>query len=334
MEIKHEFSLLPPEEDLQKNAKVHSVIIVMMVLIFSVMMTAFFIAQSPRDFPQEDTVISIVSGQSVTQISRALYDRHIITSPRVFQFLFEVMHGSVKAGDYLFDREISIFDVARRLEQGDYGDVSIRVVIPEGASNTMIAEILKKQLPQFDQAVFTTKTADLEGYLFPDTYFFFPSTTTDQVIQILQQAFITETSDLEQEFLASGHSREDIIIMASILEKEATDNVEERAIISGILWKRIEKNIPLQVDAPFLYILGKGSSELTRNDLETDSPYNTYTRQGLPPTPIGNPSRGAIIAALHPVATTYLYYLHDNDGGVHYGTTYDEHINNKRTYLK
>ena len=121
--------------------------------------------------------------------------------------------------------------------------------------------------------------------------------------------------------------------MASLIEKEASGE-KDRNIVSGILWKRIEKGIPLQVDAPFLYILGKESSELTKSDLSINSPFNTYKYKGLTPSPIGNPGLDSIKAAINPEDSPYLYYLHDAEGNIHYARTYSEHQKNIRTYLK
>jgi UPF0755 protein len=125
----------------------------------------------------------------------------------------------------------------------------------------------------------------------------------------------------------------DIITMASILEREANGKDEAR-VISGILWKRIQKNMPMQVDATFLYSIQKGSSALTQTDLKTDGPYNTYTRTGLPVGPIGNPGTVMIDAALHPTDSPYWYYLHDDKGGIHYAKTYQEHLKNKKLYIR
>jgi UPF0755 protein len=105
-------------------------------------------------------------------------------------------------------------------------------------------------------------------------------------------------------------------------------------MISGILWKRIKEGQALQVDAPFMYILKKTSAELTRTDLMKDGPYNTYTRKGLPVGPIGNPGIDMIEAALRPKSSSYWYYLHGDDGVIHYARTYKEHLANKDTYIK
>jgi UPF0755 protein len=142
-----------------------------------------------------------------------------------------------------------------------------------------------------------------------------------------------KTESLNEEISKSKRSLKEIIIMASLIEKEARGE-EDRFIISGILWKRIEKGIPLQVDAPFLYILGKESSELTISDLSTNSPFNTYRYKGLPPAPIGNPGLESIKASLRPTTSPYLYYLHDKNGNIYYAKTYDEHKQNIKKYLK
>ena len=121
--------------------------------------------------------------------------------------------------------------------------------------------------------------------------------------------------------------------MASIIEKEANGE-EDRAVISGILWKRIAQGMPMQVDAPFLFLLNKQSSELTIKDLAIDSPYNTYKYKGLPPGPINNPRLESIKAALNPQTSPYLYYLHDAKGGIHYASDFKGHQANITRYLK
>ncbi len=122
--------------------------------------------------------------------------------------------------------------------------------------------------------------------------------------------------------------------MASLLEKEASNDLEQKRIISGILWKRIRIGMPLQIDAPFLYERGKGSAQLSNKDLRASSKYNTYINKGLTPTPIGNPGYDSLYAAAHPIESNYLFYLHDFNGGVHYGKNHKEHVTNKKKYLK
>lgn len=130
-----------------------------------------------------------------------------------------------------------------------------------------------------------------------------------------------------------GKNLEEIIIMASIIEKEMS-SPEDGRIISGILWKRIEAGMGLQADATLTYLTGKPSLKLTEEDLAIDSPYNTYKYRGLPTGPISNPGLNAIKAAIYPEESSYWYYLHDSESQPHYARAFEEHIENKLRYLK
>jgi UPF0755 protein len=131
----------------------------------------------------------------------------------------------------------------------------------------------------------------------------------------------------------AGDVEPEIIVMASILEKEAL-TPEDKKIVSGILWKRLETGMLLQVDAVFMYIMGKKSSDLTLGDLKIDSPYNTYLYKGLPPSPICNPGIESIEASLNPTASSYWYYLSDKNLNIHFAKNFDEHKLNKAEYLR
>lgn len=190
-----------------------------------------------------------------------------------------------------------------------------------------------KSVPGFDRNAFFENWSSKEGFLFPDTYYFFPNVTTQAIGEKMLATFSRRIEPLESEITSSGHTLQEIVIMASILEKEAA-TPEDRATISGILWNRIAKGMPLQVDATFMYLLGKTSSELTTADLQFKSAYNTYINKGLPYGPIGNPGIDAIRAAIHPRQSQYLYYLSGKDGVMHYAKTFAEHKANKLKYLK
>jgi UPF0755 protein len=161
---------------------------------------------------------------------------------------------------------------------------------------------------------------------------FFKYYTEVDVIKILKDNFNKKIDNLSNKIKSSGKTLKDIVIMASIIEKESNGD-DDRVAISSILWKRIENKMPLQVDATFLFLIGKESSELTRADLGLKSPYNTYINKGLPPGPISNPGIETLTAAMSPVKTQYLFYLHDKDGVVHYAKTFEEHKKNKQKYL-
>jgi UPF0755 protein len=263
-----------------------------------------------------------------------LQEADVIRKENLFTMWLLLRRENVIVGDYLFETPQSLFRVASRVSRGDYGDSLIRVFLPEGNTIAQMVEILEDQIENFNTNAFERKAKDDEGFLFPDTYFFFPSADADNVYETLRGAFDREIEPFLPEIEASEHTLEEIITMASIIEKESFDDNTERSIISGILWKRISINMPLQVDAPFVYILGKGSGDLTRDDLQKKSPYNTYTNLGLPPGPIGNPGSASIRAALYPEPSPYLFYLHDKNGIVRYARTHDEHVRNKNLYLR
>lgn len=283
----------------------------------------------------EPVTVTIPQGSSVISIARQLEEMGIIRSHEYFLVRYSMLgKQTIRSGVYVFENDTikTVQQIIVQLQSGDYGASQIRVTLPEGITRNDMANTLNAVLPNFDTQEFLEKTKNYEGYLFPSTYFFFVTTTTEEVIEALQREHDLVKKSFEAELEKSSRSWNDIIIMASILEREAK-NSQEAHVISGILWKRISINMPLQVDATFLYEIGKGSAELTRTDLQTDSPYNTYTRRGLPAGPIGNPGRAMIRAALEPVDSPYLFYLHGSDGRIHYGKNFNEHVANRK-YLR
>lgn len=278
--------------------------------------------------------LTIETGQTLFSISHELADAHAIRSSRMFE-IFMIALGSerrVSDGEYYFETPVSSLQIALRMSGRQFGIDRTKVTFPEGFTNKQIAERLAIVFPGFDPILFLTLAKGTEGYLFPDTYGFFPSVTPDFAIAALKRNFSTKVDPLNQDIEQSGRTLHDIMVMASIVEKEAAGD-SDRAVVAGILWKRFDTGLALQVDAPFLYILGKQSSELTRADLAINSPYNTYRNKGLPPTPIGNPGLASIKATIHPQSSPYLYYLHDKDGLIHYAATYAEHKKNIAKYL-
>ncbi len=302
-----------------------------LVVVFVALFRNFLAA--PGEFPAPYH-LTIERGQTLFSVSGELSDAKVIKSRRLFE-LFMIAFGSekqVSEGEYYFEKPVSVLEVALRISGRQFGIDRKKVTFPEGFTNKQMADRLAQTLPNFDTELFLTLAHEYEGYLFPDTYSFFPSITPDVIVGVLKRNFATQTRGLEASFLTSNRKRNDIIIMASIIEKEASTALE-MPIIAGILWKRIDEGKPLQVDAPFLYTLGKSSSELTRKDLASDSLYNTYKHKGLPPTPISNPGLDAIKAALQPVDSPYYFYLHGKDGMIHYASTYSEHKKNIQKYL-
>lgn len=308
------------------------IIVLLGVLLFFIIQNNFI--KAPKDFPVPH-IFSIKSGQTLFSISEELKNQNIISSKRVFESIVILLGDEKKIaeGEYVFSEPIDVFSVAFKIIGKDFLVYEEKITFPEGFSNQDMALRLKDKIPEFDHLKFLNLSSGKQGYLFPDTYQFPPSVTPEIVIDRMEKNFLKKTESLELDFKSSKRSREDIIKMAAIIEKEASGK-NDSAIISGILWKRIDIGMLLQVDAPFLYLLGKESSELTRNDLAMDSPYNTYKYKGLTPTPISNPGFVAIEAALNPKDSPYLYYLHDVDGNIHYAVDYKGHQENIKKYLR
>lgn len=281
------------------------------------------------------TLVTIPSGYSLTQISNLLKERAVIRSQAVFSYL--VMHENkekgIAAGDYLFNEAESVWVVAQRLSNGEHGIETHRITFPEGITSFEMADIVARVLPDFNSSEFLKETAGKEGYLFPDTYTFFSTATSGPIVKKMEETFALKTKTLHEESDASGRVWEEVINLASLIEKEAA-TAKDRRIVAGILEQRIATGMRLQVDAPFMYSIGKASLQLSSLDLESDSPYNTYRHEGLPPTPIGNPGIDAISAVIHPEVTSYLYYLSDKNGTMYYAETFAEHKLNKAKYLR
>jgi len=287
---------------------------------------ALFVA-APSRFPVGQ-VVAIPEGHSISESAEMLYDVGAISSTRVFSVVARV-YGGVQAGSYGLSERETVLSLARRIARGDTGLTPISVTIPEGTTTRDVLAILEREVPQFDVAGFAALVADKEGYLFPDTYQFFPGTPPSVVYARFSDRYESQVAPLRDAIAASGHTEHEILTMASILEKEAR-KFETKQMVAGILWKRIEIGMPLQVDAVFGFIYGRPTFSPTFDELEVDSPYNTYKNKGLPPGPIGNPGLDSIRAALEPVSSPYLYYLTGVDGTMHYSRTFEQHVANRR----
>jgi len=300
---------------------------VLLLLLYSAVYSA------PRSFPVGET-ISIPRGMTLEEAARTLQEKHIIQSPFLLRGAIILLgkERAVHAGEYYFEKRQGVFTIAHRLSVGDFGFVPVAVRVPEGANVKEIAALLERSLNPFNAEKFISLAEEYEGYLFPDTYYFLPTVSPEEIIEQMRQTFRVRTSEVASDIDSFGRPLEEVVIMASLLEREAHD-LHTKQKIAGVLWRRIDIGMPLQVDAVFVYLLGKGSDSLTKEDLNIDSPYNTYRYRGLPPGPIGNPSLESIKAAATPSSSEYLYYLADKKGETHFSKTFDEHKEKKELYL-
>lgn len=308
-----------------------------LALIFggTTLVTAYIgIVQPPRNFPV-GSLIAVTEGESLSETAKSFETLGLIRSSLAFKLTltFAGRQDEIHAGDYLFVEPKNMFALARAIATGAYGLEPSRIRVPEGATTAMMAEIFSARLQRFDEDDFLKIAQPLEGHLFPDTYFFLPNATDELVFSTMRDNFDTQIAVFRDKIEAFGKPLDEIVIMASLLEREA-ENFEDRRKIAGVLWNRLEKDMLLQVDAAFIYTLGKGSFDLTVEDLrDQENPYNTYVHKGLPPTAIGSPSMDSILAAVTPVEHNYYYYLADKNHVTHYSKTYEEHLRLKRRYL-
>lgn len=304
------------------------------VLIFLCAGCAFFVYRilsvPPTDFPI-GTNFTIAEGLTVSAITEQLAQEHIVRSALFLYItlLYHYENSYVQAGTYTFDAPLTLNEIAESITAGTHRAPLISITFPEGFRARDIASYTANALVVDSDNLFIS----YEGYLFPDTYYVSSDTTPRELLTLLVKTFEERLMPYETIIAQSGFTKEEVVTLASIIEREAKD-LESKRMVSGILQNRLDKDMPLQVDASFNYILDKTSAELTMDDLNSDSPYNTYTHIGLPPTPIANPGIESIEAVLYPEKSEYLYYLTALDGTFHYAKTFDEHKANKARYLR
>lgn len=336
------------KEDAKENVNLFSIILLSVLVLGGLFYYLFFspprpsrfagdVGGSASEFPgKEEKIFHIKKGENLSEISQNLKNEGFLKNSFVFKIFFSLMakENKVKAGDYFFEKPLSVWEIKNRLAEGIYGLTSVKIIIPEGWTVKNIGFYFEN-LGMFQAEEFYLLFAQEEGYLFPDTYFFNANDLKPKIIaETMRKNFGKKiTPEIMAEIKRQGKNLEEIIIMASLIEKEAAD-AEDRRVISDILWKRIKIRMPLQVDAALTYAIGKTTFELTEEDLKTDLPYNTYTNYGLPPTAIANPGMDAIMAAIYPAKTDYLYYLSDREGKTYFAKTFEEHKQNKFKYLK
>ena len=266
----------------------------------------------PFSFPTNQ-IITVAEGLSAGEVTRALVERQVIRSRFAFGLIFRLSgkEEQIKSGDYIFERPLGVFSVIRRLTEPIFGIDQVKITVPEGLSVREMAEIFSQSLPNFDKLEFINLAGSEEGYLFPDTYFFFANATSGEVIAKMENNFRRKVSLFDEAARKSGRTLEEVVVMASLIEAEVREP-EVRRIVAGILWKRLDIGMALQVDA---------------------AP-PTYEFPGLPSLPITNPGLDSIEAALNPTKTEYFYYLSGSDGTTHYARTLEEHKINKEKFLR
>lgn len=290
--------------------------------------------KAPENFPS-GALVEISEGSSVRDISRQLYEEGIVRSEFALYAILVALHDptSIKASIYKFKEPQNAFSVATRLAAGEFGFSLVRFVHYEGETNEALAKRAAEVLEVFDPEEFINLTKEKEGRMFPDTYLIPESYTAKELMILLEATYESRIEPLRPVIRQSNYTEDEVIIIASIIEREGSTR-ESKRLIAGVIENRIALGMPLQLDASIEYVLDKPLSELTPEDLRIDSPYNTYINVGLPPTPIGNPGLTSIEAVLRPTESDYLFYLTGRDGNFYFAKTLAQHNANINAYLR
>lgn len=317
----------------------------------------------PVDTAQTELVsFEIEQGASVKEVSKALEEEGIIRNSKLFNFYLKFKNVSgFKSGLYHVSKSMTLDEIIAELSgQGkDKDQNATKVLIREGEQLTEIAKEVEKST-KYSAEDFMAKVQDedflrylvqkfpklltqsyngyqvkyvLEGYLFPATY----DMNDSKTLQMLITEMVAKTDEVMSKYydkiLASDYTLQEIMALASLIEKEGT-KLEDRKKISSVFHNRIKENMKLQTDVSVQYALGEHKEALSLSDLEVDSPYNLYQNYGVGPGPYNSPSEDAIVAAMEPAETDYLYFLADiKTKEIYYAKTYEEHLELKAKYI-
>ncbi len=284
-----------------------------------------------------EKLIVIDSEKTATSIFYKLEKEKIIKDARLALIVYKFMKEPVlRYGKYRFTAPISIKEVIEKLEKGEI--VLKKVTIPEGLTMFETARLLASRgissynelIAEFNNTSYIKKldseAFNLEGYLFPDTYFLNPDQTAAEVANIMVSNFIKKYRLYLSNYVPTGKLR-NTVTLASIIEKEAYLD-EEKPIIASVYLNRLNEGIKLYADPTQIYWLkltNRWEGVLTRKHLKINSPYNTYTNFGLPPSPICSPGLESLLATAKPADTPYLYFVSKNDGSHDFSVTLKEH---------
>jgi len=289
-----------------------------------------------RVAPEAPLYVEIPHGASSKQIATLLFRRHVIASPFWFELVvrWRGVAGRLASGVYAFSQPADMLHVIDRLARGDVAH--FQLTVPEGLRNDEVLALLARQtrvpLARWHAALKRVLPAGEEGHLLPETYRYTRPLDPVRLLRRMveaQRALLRTLTDDEAAW-------ERLRIIASIVEKE-TARREERPLVAAVIYNRLRRGMPLQMDPTVIYGIwkttGHFSGDIRKRDLTTDTPWNTYTRHGLPPTPICNPGASALRAARHPAQVDYLYFVADGRGGHAFAATLAEHERNVRRWL-
>lgn len=304
-----------------------------------------------------EAVTVIIEDNSGTEGAvTALWSSGVIPSRWSFiaHLLMTGKRTDIKAGTYTFSDSVTLSDVVKTITQNKLGQAEVEITLLEGWTNEQMAQYLSSNavldydrflevaetghsqeiLPDREYSYLVGKplSVGLQGFLFPDTYRLFVSETAIGLIEKMLDNFDRKfTPDMRSAVAANQRTIYDTVILASIVEKEV-QSAEDKKIVAGIFWKRLDEGIRLQSDATINYITEKNTTTPSALDLQVESAYNTYRNDGLPPTPISNPGSASLEAAVYPISSEYYYFLTTPKGEVKYSSSYEQHLELRHQY--
>jgi UPF0755 protein len=352
--------------DKPKRGLRNSLMLLFLLVVVSVMVMAVYyytkVNRAATDDSHESKFV-VAKGLSTSEIAQQLLDQKIINNKNIF-IIYSKLHSvgnKIQAGEYTLNSNMTVAEIIEVLTAGKVSTQSVRVTVVEGKTNDQVAKILadKNVVAERDfQLAITDDSYDFEfkntalnfnyqGFLFPDTYQFGKDLTVHDVVQRMLSNFESRFTDkMMNDMEARNMKLGDVIILASIIEKEVGRNKsniteedittmeQERKLVASVFYNRLGIDMALESDATVNYVTGKADRSVTIEDTKINSPYNTYRNRGLPPGPISNPGLDSIEAAIYPTESDYLYFLNSPDGTAYFGKTLEEHNENRVKYLR
>lgn len=296
--------------------------------------------------------LEIPAGSTTNDIAEILFENNLISNIRTFKYYAEKTgsDSKLKAGFYLLSKNMNADELLDSLIKGGSSGNTYNITIIEGLTNEDMALALSEQTElNYDRFIelmetpemfkedyeflYDTSISNLQGYLMPDTYNIYIDSNEEEIIRVLLKQFDEfYVDEIKPRMENTNLSFEELINLASIVEKEALLD-EERDEVAKVFLNRLDINMRLQSCATVNYANGEWKERLTYEDIEIDSPYNTYIVEGLPPSPINSPGKLSIIAVLEPAEVDYLFFVAKGDGSHYFSNTYDEHIDAAKEYL-
>ncbi len=312
--------------------------------LFPVLLVAIFFLYSFLPVKVDKKTVEIAYGTPTADIAMQLYREGLLRNPISFLIIHSIYKKKLEAGEYEFDGFVYPWHIYEKISKGL--KKVYRITVPEGSDLYDIAKLLennhicsaedflKYALSEETAKKYGLKVSSMEGFLFPDTYFFSKNTHPLRVIDVMHRNFLKKTERLRGKLPEVGLTLEEWVTIASMIEKE-TARPEERPLVSAVIHNRLKKGMKLQIDPTVIYALKRKNQwdgRLTLKHLKMEDPYNTYAYFGLPPSPICNPGIDSLEAALEPAEVDYLYFVADGSGGHYFSRTLQEHNRRVREY--